>query len=65
MIKRPVDMERVRRSLARLDKLAETNPEAFDPERLPITAEAVGAAIARQNQAVSAPERRDDGAPKV
>jgi len=33
-MKRPIDLPRVKASLARLDRLAEQHPEAFRPDRL-------------------------------
>jgi hypothetical protein len=38
---RTIDLPRARRALAKLDELARDHPEAFDPERLPTTPDAL------------------------
>jgi hypothetical protein len=43
-----VDLPRVRRALARLDEIAREHPEAFDPDRLPATPEALAKAMRRR-----------------
>jgi hypothetical protein len=45
MSRRPVDLETVRQVRQELDTLAREHPEAFDPERLPTTPQAVARAI--------------------
>ena len=45
MSRRAVDLETVRQARQRLEVLAREHPEAFDPERLPTTPEAVARAL--------------------
>ena len=45
MSRRPIDLPRVQRALAKLDEIARDHPEAFDPDRLPSTPEALAAAM--------------------
>ena len=45
MRRRPVDLEAVRQVRQELDTLARERPQAFDPERLPTTPEAVARAL--------------------
>jgi hypothetical protein len=44
---RSIDLEAVRQSRQRLKRLAQEHPEAFDPDRLPTTAEELAQAMAR------------------
>jgi predicted glycosyltransferase len=51
MTRRPIDLPAVRRARAELARLAVEHPEAFDPDRLPVTAEAVGATLEADDMA--------------
>jgi hypothetical protein len=45
MSRQPIDLKAVRQVRQELDELAREHPEAFDPERLPTTPEAVARAM--------------------
>jgi hypothetical protein len=47
MTRRPVDLATVRDVRRKLARIAREHPEAFDPERLPTTPEALAAVIRR------------------
>lgn len=47
MTRRPVDLATVRDVRRKLTRIAREHPEAFDPERLPTTPEALAAVIRR------------------